>query len=372
MMRMPLRYSSLILCLVMVTTCFSSCLQEGVGLQRGEKSEYEPRKIYPDGPYGTAIGEVIEPLSFIDERDEPYSLNNVYEDDFNQLLLVTTSAEWCTACIKEQPTLEALYTEFKPRGLEIVVTLFQDREFEPANAELSARWKDKYGLSFPVIADPTDPSKFSPYYDVSLTPMVMLVDVSTMEIIYLTQGFDEDQVRGLINSQLPKELPKPRTYPSAPYGKEVGDVIETLPFTTEVDTPFNTSQIYSDLSKSMLLLTTSAEWCTACIKEQPTLQAMYEEFGPLGLEIMVTLFQDRNFEPANAALASRWRNKYDLDFIIVADSQDPSILSEYYDVSLTPMVMLVELDTMEILYLTQGFDEDQVRGLIEAKLGTRE
>ena len=346
----------------------SACLSEGPGLQVEESEIYELRDQYPEGPYGTELGQVIKPLSFLDPNGANYGLEDVYRDQFNQVLLVTTSAEWCTACIKEQKTLNEIYDEYKDRGLEVMVTLFQDLNFEPATAELSERWRERYELDFPVVADPTDPSLFAPYYDISLTPMVMLVNVKTMEIIYLTQGFDEDQVRALIEANLPQKL-RSRSYPGEPYGKTVDTTIEALEFVNPDETTFSTASVYEDLSKRLLLVTTSAEWCTACIKEQPTLQSMYEEYKEAGLEILVSLFQDRDFEPASADLAQRWIDKYDLSFLVVADPTTPSKFSPYYDVSLTPMVMLIDTETMEIIYLTQGFDEDQVRGLIEAKLG---
>ena len=54
---------------------------------------------------------------------------------------------------------------------------------------------------------------------------------------------------------------------------------------------------------------------------------------------------------------------------MVADVEDPSTLSAYYDVNLTPIVMLIDLNEMKISYLSQGFDEDQVRVQIESVLG---
>lgn len=353
---------------LIISLFLGGCLSEGAGPQIDNSELIAKRISYPEGPYGKESGEVIQPLSFIAPTGETYGLDDIYKDQFNQVLLVTTSAEWCTACIKEQGTLNELYNEYKDRGLEVMVTLFQDLNFEPATADLAARWQERYELDFPVVADPEDPSVFSPYYDVSLTPMVMLIDLNTMKIFYVTQGFDEDQVRGLIETSLPKKL-KPRAYPSEPYGTALGRVIQPLEFINSDQSVFNTTSIYEDLSKKLLLVTTSAEWCTACIKEQPTLQSMYEEYKDAGLEIMVSLFQDRDFEPATAELAQRWIDKYNLDFIVVADPTDPSKFSPYYDVSLTPMVMLIDLQNMSINYLTQGFDEDQVRGLIEAGLG---
>jgi hypothetical protein len=84
----------------------------------------------------------------------------------------------------------------------VVVSLFQDSLFEPATPEIAAEWRARYALSFDVLADPAVPSTFSPYYDVNLTPMVMLVEVDTMRIVYLNQGFDQEVVQTRIAAAL--------------------------------------------------------------------------------------------------------------------------------------------------------------------------
>ena len=267
------------LCGVLVISALCvSCLQAGEGLT-GELGEVlPPRGEYPAGPYGEEIGEVIAPLSFLDADGREVSLRKTYRNYHHQLLLITTSAEWCTACIKEQPKLEELYQTYKSRGLSVIVTMFQDGNFEPATPAVATEWRDKYNLSFPVFADPANPSTFSPYYDVNLTPMVMLVEVATMRIVYLTQGFDEDQIITQLNARLPDQLPRPATYPEGPYGTNEGDVIADLTLTDQRGAPWRLGGTYRDLSKRVLLLTTSAEWCTACIKEQPKLEELYQEF----------------------------------------------------------------------------------------------
>lgn len=354
---------------LIISLGLAGCLQEGDGLRGDVGALSASRDSYPEGPYGVNIGDTIAPLEFLTAEGDPVSLNDVYQDDFNQLILITTSAEWCTACIKEQPKLEDLYQRYRDRGLSVIVTMFQDGAFEPADPALADRWRDKYELSFPVFADPVDPSTFSPYYDINLTPMVMLIDVAKMEIVYLTQGFDEEQVEVQIESRLPAALPRPREYPSEPYGRVEGDVIEDFTLTRIDESPWRLSDLYSDLSKRLLLLSTSAEWCTACIKEQPKLEELHQEFSERGLSVLVSMFQDGLFEPATPEIAERWRRKYDLSFDVVADIEDPSTLSAYYDVNLTPMVMLIDLNEMKIIYLSQGFDEDQVRVQIESVLG---
>jgi hypothetical protein len=62
--------------------------------------------------FGTEVGSIIEPLEFLDTSGEPFGLDDVYAQGSNRVLLLTTSAGWCTACIEEQFALQALYTDY--------------------------------------------------------------------------------------------------------------------------------------------------------------------------------------------------------------------------------------------------------------------
>jgi thiol-disulfide isomerase/thioredoxin len=365
-----IRFSLILLpfLLCLVSLWFTGCLQEGTGLSNQNTLRIEVRKEYPSGPYGLDVGSTIDNLNFTTPDDQRLQLKDLYDVDHNRVLLVTTSAEWCTACIKEQPKLKELYERYSSFGLNIMVTLFQDDAFSPATPQLAQTWKERYELPFLVTADPLEPSTFSPYYDINLTPMVMLVDVQTMKIMYLTQGFDEEQVVDLIETMLPSTPIRDANYPSEPYGKEAGDTMDNLGFTQSDGSSFNFNNLYQDHSKTLLLLTTSAEWCTACIKEQPKLEDLYQKYGSRGLQVMVSMFQDDQFIPATPDVARLWKEKYQLNFWVVADGESPSVLSEYYDVNLTPMVMFIDLTTMSILYVSQGFDEETVLSLIEQNL----
>ena len=344
----------------------SACLSEGQGPV--VTSQFSPRLAYPDAPYGREVGDRIEDLRFVGLDGENVGLSELYFDSRTRLLLVTTSAEWCTACIKEQPKLEDLYQRYRSRGLNVLVALFEDANFEPATPALAQSWVDRHSLSFPVYADPVVPSTFSPYYDVSLTPMVMLIDVEQMEIIYLNQGFDEEAVQRTIDARLTQELPR-QQYPEGPYGVAEGDQIAPVELVQPDGSTYSLADPFSDPSKQLLLVSTSAEWCTACIKEQPKLKELYEVYAPQGLDVLVSVFEDRDFNAATPQIASDWQTRFNLPFTVVADVTMPSVFSAYYDVSLTPMIMLISLDDMRITYLTQGFDQEQVEGLIATQLG---
>jgi peroxiredoxin len=159
-----------------------------------------PREGYPPGPYGLTEGSIISPLEFIDSDGSPFSLENIYDDGANQLLLIATTAGWCSSCIEEQADLQGLHESYGSEGLYVMVAIFEDATFEPADSELAAQWKSRHKLGFTVVAD--SEFAFGDYYDSSLTPMTMLVDVSSMEIIKLSTGWDPGMVQAVIEARL--------------------------------------------------------------------------------------------------------------------------------------------------------------------------
>jgi len=165
----------------------------------------------------------------------------------------------------------------------------------------------------------------------------------------------------------------PTGYPSGPYASTenaVGKTLENHSFTTIDEGTLQFGDLRSAGGKTLLLISTTAGWCTACIEEQPKLEAYYHQFGCQGLEVMVAIFEDLNFNPALAAHADQWQQAYGLSFPVVADTDN--VLSTYYDKGAAPLNMLVDLCTMEVLYSSIGFDETAVTALIESNLAASE
>ena len=163
------------------------------------EQETSDRSEYPSC-YGTEENQIIADLSFILPDGESFSFSDIHTDPQNQLLLLTTSAGWCTACIEEQPALQDLHDQYSADGLVVMVALFQYADFRPADAQYAANWRDQYGLSFFVVADPQ--FVLGAYYDERLTPMLMLVDLNTMEIIRVTTGWDASTTEAIIQARL--------------------------------------------------------------------------------------------------------------------------------------------------------------------------
>jgi len=79
-------------------------------------------------------------------------------------------ASWCPSCQEEMPTMEKLYQEFKPRGLEILAV-----SIDRVKAEV-AKFTKMHGVTFPALLDPN--RKVFHTYRVSSIPTHYLIDAS--------------------------------------------------------------------------------------------------------------------------------------------------------------------------------------------------
>ena len=158
------------------------------------------RGDYPAGPYGTGENAILENLSFVSTEGEAFELESLYQDSSNQLLLLTTAADWCSVCIEEQPKLQSIFEEYQEDGLEIVVALFETSDYQPASAATAANWKTRFDLSYTVVADPE--FQLDAYYDSALTPMNMVVDLASMQILWIGTGWDETTLIGILQARL--------------------------------------------------------------------------------------------------------------------------------------------------------------------------
>lgn len=158
------------------------------------------RSSYPAGPYGTAQGDVIEALSFQTATGEAFGLGDIFADSDTKLLLLSTAAGWCTACIEEQGALEDLVQTHGEDGLQVMVALFEDRDYQTATPPLAAQWTQDHSVTFPVVIDPE--FALAAYYDEALTPMNMIVDVNTMTILRIATGWDPSAITAIIEARL--------------------------------------------------------------------------------------------------------------------------------------------------------------------------
>ena len=190
---MSMELSGATRCSVLFVACLMvACVvpESGSG---GVCTEDSSRVGYPQGPYGTRIGDVITDTTFKDSSGEDFPLSTLYQDSGARLLLISTGAGWCTACIEEQPQLEQWAQTYKEQGLRVVMTVFEDALSMPATVETARKWKSDYDLTIPVLADET--AFFSSYYDSSLAPMNMIVEACSMTILEIIIGSKPSEIQ---------------------------------------------------------------------------------------------------------------------------------------------------------------------------------
>lgn len=158
------------------------------------------RADYPTAGIGLEVGQTLANHTFVTADEEPFTIESLYEKPGNKLLMLVTASGWCTACIEEQPKLQALHEEFACAGLSMVVAVFEDALFAPAVPSDAGLWQRRFGLTFPVVADID--FVLGDYYDASQTPMVMLVNAETMEILSIETGYNESTVRAIVKAYL--------------------------------------------------------------------------------------------------------------------------------------------------------------------------
>lgn len=171
-------------------------------------SEGDFRSIaaYPAGPYGSEVGSIIENHDFLGWRDpvragfDPNRLEEVRLSDFydprgqyTELIVLNASAVWCPACRSEMQTLDRLDMSGAYQRSKVVIlgTLFEDARGAPARPEDLALWGNglNFLVDFPLVLDPG--LKLGPYFSQSVTPLNLVVDARTMEILFVFMGYSQ-------------------------------------------------------------------------------------------------------------------------------------------------------------------------------------
>jgi hypothetical protein len=162
---------------------------------------------YPLGPYGTKAGAKVENLelygwrnpsgvSFDLERTETIRMSDFYNPagagQGIEYILLNVVASWCGVCRSEYSQMDAdqVYAALAPRGLEIVGVLYEDNNSEPSRLVDMTNWAQAFAVAFPFANDPG--FKTGRFFDRSATPMNMLIDARTMQIVQVGTGYRPD------------------------------------------------------------------------------------------------------------------------------------------------------------------------------------
>ncbi|HEY4157158.1 MAG TPA: hypothetical protein VGM29_03640 [Polyangiaceae bacterium] len=160
-------------------------------------------------------------------------------------------------------------------------------------------------------------------------------------------------------------------YPNGPFGAETGQVLANACFqgfrqpAQESHDPSSLETLafsdYYDPTGSrgvkLILIDTAAIWCSACRTEHQTLSAKNDQYSPLGLRILGTLFQDAARNPASPDNLKTWVETFDSDYAMALDPDYQ--MGSYAPAETAPLNLVVDARTMTI-ELKQLGDQDSV------------
>jgi len=149
---------------------------------------------YPDGPFGTEEGDTLANACFKGFRNpskvshDQASLETIAFSDYYdptgskgfQLVLIDTSAVWCSACRTEHEGLSAKNDEYSPKGLRIIGTLFEDINHDPATIKDLSNWVETFSSDYAMVLDPD--YQLGAYASADTAPLNMVVNARTMKI----------------------------------------------------------------------------------------------------------------------------------------------------------------------------------------------
>ncbi|MBI5489943.1 MAG: redoxin domain-containing protein [Deltaproteobacteria bacterium] len=153
----------------------------------------DERGPYPPGPYGLDVGDVMKNYSFLTSSGR-ISLQDVRLDRAHTILFVYLGSASCAYCSTETPELNVLYTDWEPRGLEILGVLADDDLGPPTGASADEYFRDGYGAEYPYGANEwaagTLMSDLFPDGNVGL-PENFILDLDTMRIRERMDGYPD-------------------------------------------------------------------------------------------------------------------------------------------------------------------------------------
>ena len=120
----------------------------------GRPMDDDNRAVYPNGPYGTAVGATIADLQFIHWDNYAYRLSDIRQRDGVQLIVLVTTAAWCPECMGKMAGLGRMGEAYEQRGVFIASALYQDTGFEAADAADALQLRRRYSPTLNSLADP--------------------------------------------------------------------------------------------------------------------------------------------------------------------------------------------------------------------------
>lgn len=153
---------------------------------------------YPPGPYGTSVGQVVNPnlswQGFVPGAStaSTISIQDYFDCDGTRgihALLIAQAAIWCGACQQEAQDLDSLMAGgWTQKGIRVLSLIIEDKSGNPAELKHAQAWKNTFGAkAWGVAADPK--FTFAGAGSNGL-PLGIVIDPRTMKVVDRSEGYD--------------------------------------------------------------------------------------------------------------------------------------------------------------------------------------
>lgn len=119
----------------------------------------------PEPPSGPRVGESLADFILPDMNGEPVQLAALR----GKVVFINIWTTWCPPCIEEMPTIQRLYEQLRPKGLEVLAI-----NMDALGRQTVEPFLDKRHLTFPVLLDPE--SQTERLYRTAGVPESFIVD----------------------------------------------------------------------------------------------------------------------------------------------------------------------------------------------------
>lgn len=143
-----------------------------------------------------AVQPEIEDYTWIDADG-----NEVHLYDFlGKVVLLNTAAFWCEPCREETPSLQKdLWEEYQDEDFQLIQLIVADVDYNPATPATATAWRDEFGVTYLVCADPD--YSLQPYFLEQILPFNMLLS-RDFSIELRTHEYDKDILSLMIEDLL--------------------------------------------------------------------------------------------------------------------------------------------------------------------------
>ena len=119
----------------------------------------------PKADVGPRVGQPLADFTLPDMAGNPVQLATLQ----GKVVFINVWTTWCPPCIEEMPTIQRLYEQLHPKGLEILAI-----NMDALGRQTVEPFLDKRRLTFPVLLDPE--SRTERLYGTAGVPESFIVD----------------------------------------------------------------------------------------------------------------------------------------------------------------------------------------------------